>query len=80
MAARARPPIATATVRRAARRRRASHRAAIRASLADLADVHADQVNVKGKTLEGLGAMAEGRAVLVHAVCLLERIETDHAD
>lgn len=49
------------------------HRAEIRATIADLAEVHADAVNVKGKTFEGLGAMAEGRAVQVWATCLLER-------
>ena len=49
------------------------HRAAMRASIAALAGVDVDAVNVKGKTIEGLGAMAEGRAVQVWAVCLLER-------
>lgn len=49
------------------------HRAELRASIAALANLDVDAVNVKGKTLEGLGAMAEGRAVQVWAVCLLER-------
>lgn len=45
----------------------------MRASIAALAELDVDAVNVKGKTFEGLGAMAEGRAVEVHAVCLIER-------
>ena len=49
------------------------HRAEMRASIAALAELDVDAVNVKGKTFEGLGAMAEGRAVEVHAVCLIER-------
>ena len=32
-----------------------------------------DAVNVKGKTLEGLGSFAHGAAVMVQAVALLER-------
>lgn len=49
------------------------HRSAMRASLADLCGVEVDAVNVKGKSLEGMGSMSEGRAVQVHAVCLLTR-------
>ena len=48
-------------------------RAPMRARLAELLGVTSDEVNVKGKTLEGLGALAKGAAVAVHAVCLLER-------
>jgi len=51
------------------------HRAEMRASIAALAGLDVDAVNVKGKTFEGLGAMAEGRAVEVHAVCLIERVD-----
>ncbi len=51
----------------------APHRAAMRARIAELLDVAADAVNVKGKTLEGLGALAAGAGVAVQAVCLLER-------
>jgi 2-C-methyl-D-erythritol 2,4-cyclodiphosphate synthase len=51
----------------------APHRAAIRARIAALLGVEADAVNVKGKTLEGLGALAGGAGVAVGAVCLLER-------
>jgi len=46
-------------------------RSAMRASIAALLNVGSDSVNVKGKTLEGLGAMAEGRGVAVQAICLL---------
>jgi 2-C-methyl-D-erythritol 2,4-cyclodiphosphate synthase len=49
----------------------APYRAAMRARIAELCDVGPEQVNVKGKTLEGLGALAEGRGVAVQAVCLL---------
>jgi len=52
----------------------APHRAAMRARIAELLDVTADAVNVKGKTLEGLGALAAGAGVAVQAVCLLERV------
>lgn len=50
------------------------HRAAIRASLADLLGIDVDDVNVKGKTLEGMTDLAGGRAVTVHAVCLMTRV------
>lgn len=40
--------------------------------IAELLGVDADAVGVKGKTLEGLGSFAQGAAVLVHAVALLE--------
>ena len=49
------------------------HRAAMRASIAGVLGVDADQVNVKGKTLEGLTELSGGNAVTVHAVCLLKR-------
>ena len=52
----------------------APHRAAMRARIAHLLDVAADAVNVKGKTLEGLGALAHGAGVAVQAVVLIERI------
>jgi len=53
----------------------APHRAAIRASLAELLGLAPEAVNVKGKSLEGLGALAGGTAVAVQAICLLERSE-----
>lgn len=49
------------------------HRAAMRASLAALLGIDVDAVNVKGKTLEGLTDLAQGRAVSVQAVCLLSQ-------
>lgn len=49
------------------------HRAAMRKSLAALLGVDVDQVNVKGKTLEGMTELAHGNAVSVQAVCLLVR-------
>jgi 2-C-methyl-D-erythritol 2,4-cyclodiphosphate synthase len=49
----------------------APHRAAMRARIAELLHVHESAVNVKGKTFEGLGALAAGAGVAVQAVCLL---------
>ena len=51
----------------------APHRAAMRARIGELCGVGPDAVNVKGKTLEGLGALAGGAGVAVQAVCLLSR-------
>ena len=48
-------------------------RARMRSRIAGLLGVTSDDVNVKGKTLEGLGALANGAGVAVQAVCLLER-------
>lgn len=50
----------------------APHRSAMRASIASLLGIAIDAVNVKGKTLEGLGALSHGAGVAVQAVCLLE--------
>ncbi len=47
------------------------HKAAIRASLAGLMGCPVDDVNLKGKTHEGVDAVGEGRAIEVHAVALL---------
>jgi 2-C-methyl-D-erythritol 2,4-cyclodiphosphate synthase len=49
----------------------APHRAAMRASIARLVGIDIGRVNVKGKSLEGLGALAGGAGVAVQAVCLL---------
>ncbi|MBM3988796.1 MAG: 2-C-methyl-D-erythritol 2,4-cyclodiphosphate synthase [Planctomycetes bacterium] len=49
----------------------APHRAAMRARIAALLGVPSDAVNLKGKSLEGLGALANGAGVAVQAVCLL---------
>jgi len=51
----------------------APHRSAMRARIAELLHIAPDAVNVKGKTLEGLGALAHGAGVAVQAVALLER-------
>ncbi len=51
----------------------APQRAAMRARIAAWIGVDADAVNVKGKTLEGLGALAHGAGIAVQAVCLIER-------
>lgn len=53
----------------------APHRAAMRARIATLLDVGEADVNVKGKTLEGLGALAGGAGVAVQAACLLVRVD-----
>ena len=50
----------------------APHRAEMRAAIAELLGIDPGAVNVKGKTLEGLGALAGGAGVAVQAVCLLE--------
>ena len=50
----------------------APHRAAMRAAIAAVLGVAPERVNVKGKTTEGLGALAGGTGVAVQAVCLLE--------
>ena len=44
----------------------------MRASIASLLRVEIGCVNVKGKSLEGLGALAGGAGVAAHAVALLE--------
>jgi len=49
------------------------HRAALRASIAQALGVPAELVNLKGKSTEGLGALAGGKGIAVQAVCLLER-------
>ena len=51
----------------------APHRSEMRAKIAELLGVSADCVNVKGKTLEGLGALAGGAGIAVQASCLIER-------
>lgn len=49
----------------------APSRAAMRARLAELLGIHSNAVNVKGKTLEGMGALAGGTGVAVQAICML---------
>ncbi len=52
----------------------APHRARMRAAIAELVGLAPEAVNVKGKSLEGLGALAGGLGVAVQAVCLLEPV------
>jgi 2-C-methyl-D-erythritol 2,4-cyclodiphosphate synthase len=51
----------------------APHRAAMRERIAALTGLQPDAVNVKGKSVEGLGALAGGGGVAVQAVCLIQR-------
>jgi 2-C-methyl-D-erythritol 2,4-cyclodiphosphate synthase len=55
----------------AERPRLAPHRAAMRARIAGLFGVAVGQVNVRGKTAEGLGAIGRGEAIRATAVALL---------
>tara|TARA_R110002072_G_scaffold65825_16_gene162608 strand:+ start:2117 stop:2599 length:483 start_codon:yes stop_codon:yes gene_type:complete len=52
----------------------APHRAAMRARMAELMGTDVERVNVKGKSLEGLGALAGGTGVAVQAIVSLERL------
>jgi 2-C-methyl-D-erythritol 2,4-cyclodiphosphate synthase/2-C-methyl-D-erythritol 4-phosphate cytidylyltransferase/2-C-methyl-D-erythritol 2,4-cyclodiphosphate synthase len=45
----------------------------IRKSLAEALEISIEQVFVKGKTAEGLGAVGKGKAVEVYVTCLLEK-------
>ena len=49
----------------------APHKRAMIARIAELLEVDAAQVNLKGKTHERVDAVGEGRAIEVHAVALL---------
>ncbi|MEW6072210.1 MAG: 2-C-methyl-D-erythritol 2,4-cyclodiphosphate synthase [Planctomycetota bacterium] len=49
----------------------APYRARMRSSIAASLGVGPDRVNVRGKSLEGLGALAGGAGVAAQAVCLL---------
>jgi 2-C-methyl-D-erythritol 2,4-cyclodiphosphate synthase len=50
------------------------HRAQMRERISGLVGVGASRVNVKGKSFEGLVALARGSAVAVQAVCLVESV------
>ncbi|MDP6540641.1 MAG: 2-C-methyl-D-erythritol 2,4-cyclodiphosphate synthase [Planctomycetota bacterium] len=52
-------------------------RDAMRARIAALLGIAADAVNVKGKTLEGLGALAGGTGVAAQAICLVTRVPAE---
>jgi 2C-methyl-D-erythritol 2,4-cyclodiphosphate synthase len=45
----------------------------MRERIAALTGLQPDAVNVKGKSVEGLGALAGGGGVAVQAVCLIQR-------
>jgi 2C-methyl-D-erythritol 2,4-cyclodiphosphate synthase len=45
----------------------------LRARIAELVGLDSAAVNIKGKSVEGLGALAGGTGVAVQAVCLLQR-------
>ena len=49
------------------------YREVIRASLANALEVEVDQIFLKGKTSEGLGAVGKGKAIEVFVVCLLKK-------
>ena len=49
----------------------ASYVAQMRAVIAGVLEVAVEQVNVRGKTAEGLGALGAGEGMACHAVCLL---------
>ena len=52
--------------------RMAPHRTAIRQSIAKMLKVEPTQVNLKAKTMEGLGPVGDGEAMAAYAVVLLE--------
>ncbi len=51
----------------------APHRVRLRARLGELLGLSPDAVNIKGKSLEGMGSLAGGAGVAVQAVCLIAR-------
>ena len=57
----------------AERPRLAPHAAAMRARLADLLGIGGEQVGLKAKTSEGLGAIGSGDAIAALAVVIVER-------
>ena len=53
----------------------APYRQEMRESIAKVMQTQVERVNVKGKSLERLGALADGAGIAVQAVCLLSGIE-----
>ncbi len=49
------------------------HADAIRASIAEVVDIGAGCVNIKGKTSEGLGFTGRGEGIAAHVVALIQR-------
>ncbi len=57
----------------AERPRLAPHVAAMRSRIAGALAVESEQVNLRGKTAEGMGHLGAGEGIAAHAVCLLYR-------
>lgn len=55
----------------------APYKTGIRQQIADLLAVSPDQVSLKGKTGEGLGAVGRGEMIAAQCVVLLERVEPE---
>jgi 2-C-methyl-D-erythritol 2,4-cyclodiphosphate synthase len=55
----------------------APHADRIRATLAGALGIGAGAVSVKGKTNEGMGEAGRGEGIVVHAVALLRRMQTE---
>ena len=51
----------------------APHRSAMREHMGSCLGIPAERINVKGKSLEGLGALAGGTGVAVQAIVLLQK-------
>ncbi len=45
----------------------------MRETIAGVLEISPDQINVRGKTAEGLGALGAGEGMACHAVCLLSK-------
>ena len=52
----------------------ATHKEAIRQRIAEILSLHTDQVNVKGKTGEGVGPVGERQIIQSRCVALLQKI------
>ena len=48
------------------------HFPAMRAALAQALGIHPEQINLKAKTHEGIGAIGRGEAIAAHAIATLE--------
>jgi 2-C-methyl-D-erythritol 2,4-cyclodiphosphate synthase len=51
----------------------APHKEKMKANIAKALNIDVSQINVKGKTAEGIGPVGEGGAICVHAVALIEK-------
>lgn len=61
----------------AERPRLAEHRDAMRNRIADLLGLDRSAVSVKARTNEGLDAVGRGEAIAVHAIALIEPLDTE---